>query len=385
MDKGRIVSIAAKMEDAKAKVISGSGLCISPGWIDLKANFCDPGFEFKEDIESGLDAARKGGFKTVVLTISTLPVIDSKGSFEYIRKRASGSDIRLMAAACLSEKMEGKQLSEMFDLHQAGAVAFSDDKNNVSTELMSRALEYSKNFGGLVMSFPFDQSLCQHGQINEGPMSVSLGLKGIPNISEELRVQRDIELLRYNGGRLHFTLISTAKSVDLIRKAKKEGLNVTCAVAAHQFSFLDEDMKSFDTHLKVLPPFRSKEDRKALIAGLKDGTINAICSDHSPEDIEHKVREFDQAEFGINGIETAFCSAFTSLEKFLSIEELIAALTSGPARVLGYDFSSIEEGQPADVTVFSTTENTTFHSLEMMSKSANNPFLGKTLRGKIIL
>ena len=376
--------MASKVVDAKAKVITGEGLCISPGWIDLKANFCDPGFEYKEDIESGMDAARRGGFKTVVLTTSTLPVIDSKSSIEYIRKRATGSDINLLAAACLSEKMEGKQLSEMYDLHQAGAVAFSDDKGNVSTELMSRAIEYAKNFGGLVMSFPFDRSLCQQGQINEGATSVSLGMKGIPNITEDLRIQRDIELLRYNGGRLHFTLISTAKSVDLIRKAKREGLNITCAVAAHQFSFLDEDLQSFDTHLKVLPPFRSKEDRKALLAGLKDGTIDAICSDHSPEDVEHKVREFEDAQFGINGIETAFCAAFTALEKSLSIEEIIAAFTSGPARVLGYVVGTLAEGQPADVTVFSTAESTTFQPSEMMSKSANNPFIGTALRGKIL-
>ena len=383
LDKGKIVSIAASIRDDKAKVIDAKGLHISPGWIDLRANFRDPGFEFKEDLQSGIAAARRGGFATVVLMPSTLPVADNKGSIEYTLARTQNSNVNILPAGCLSEKMEGKQLSEMYDMHKAGAVAFTDDKNSVSTELMSRSLEYSKNFDGLIMSFPYENGLSAHGQVNESPTSVALGMKGIPNVAEEIRLQRDIDLLRYSGGRLHVSLISSAKSVELIRKAKKEGLMISCAVAAHQLSFLDEDLMDFDTNLKVLPPFRSKDDRKALIAGIKDGTIDAICSDHSPEDVEHKLREFEDADFGISGIESAFCTAFTALEKQMSLEEILAKFTTGPAGVLRLAMGKVEDGNEGPFTIFSTEENTNFTEASWLSKSANNPFANKELRGRI--
>lgn len=379
----KIVSIAASIDEASAKTITAKGLCVSPGWIDLKANFCDPGFEYKENLQSGVEAAERGGFKTVVLMPSTFPVTDSRTGIENTISKTAKSEVQILQTGCLSEKMEGKQLSEMFDMFSAGALAFTDDKNNVSTELMSRALEYSKNFDGLIMSFPYDRGVSAQGQIHEGAASVSLGMKGIPHVSEELRIQRDIELLRYNGGRLHFMLISTAKSVELIRKAKKEGLSITCGIAAHQLSFLDEDLKTFDTNLKVLPPFRTREDKKAIINGLKDGTIDAICSDHTPEDVEHKVREFEDAAFGLAGIETAFCAAFTVLEKSLSLEEIIAKFTSGPAGILGQEKQTIAEGEDDDITIFSTEENTLFTRSSWKSKSMNNPFLEQELRGRV--
>lgn len=385
LEKDQITRIASGIDESKAKVIVGNGLIVTPGWIDLKANFCDPGIEYKEDLKSGLAAAHRGGFRTVVLMPSTSPVIDSKTTVEYIQRNAVHPDVKVLVAGSLSDKMEGKQLSEMFDMHSAGAIAFTDDKKNVGTELMSRALEYAKNFGGLIMSFPFEKALSPHGQMHEGAVSVSLGMKGIPNVSEEMRVQRDLELLRYHGGRLHFSLVSTSKSIELIRKAKKEGLNVTCAIAAHQLTFLDEDLKTFDSNYKVLPPFRTKEEKKALITGIKDGTIDAICSDHSPEDIEHKVREFEDAEFGISSIETAFCSAWTALSQHMEIADFIALLTSGPAKVLEIKSQSIEEGNTAAITVFSPTESTTFKKAEWNSRSYNSPFIGRTLQGKILL
>jgi dihydroorotase len=385
IQNGKITELASDIDESNVKTIASKGLCVSPGWIDLKANFCEPGFEFKENLRSGIDAATRGGFKSVVLMPSTLPVVDGKSGIEFVQMRTSKSAVRILQTGALSEKMEGKQLSEMFDMFSAGAIAFTDDKNNVSTELMSRALEYSKNFGGLVMSFPYDRGVSSHGQINEGNASVSLGMKGIPNVSEEMRIQRDIELLRYHGGRLHFNLISTSRSVDMIRKAKREGLNVTCAIAAHQLSFLDEDLKTFDTNLKVLPPFRTREDRKALIQGLKDNTIDAICSDHTPEDVEHKVREFEDASFGVSGIETAFCSAWSALEKSMSIDEVIAKFTAGPAMVLGETLGGISVGYDKGITVFSTDENTLFSKETWKSKSSNNPFITKELRGRVYL
>ncbi|MBX7052279.1 MAG: dihydroorotase [Flavobacteriales bacterium] len=384
LDKGIIAQIGTGLADPKAKLIEGNGLMVTAGWIDLKANFCDPGVEYKEDLTSGMAAASRGGFRKVVLMPSTWPVIDSKATVEYILRNATHPQVEVMVAGSLSDKMEGKQLSEMYDMHSAGAIAFTDDKKNVGTELMSRALEYAKNFGGLIMSFPYEKSLSPHGQMNEGAVSVSLGMKGIPHVSEEMRVQRDLELLRYHGGRLHFMLISTSKSVELIRKAKKEGLQVTCSIAAHQLSFLDEDLRTFDSNYKVLPPFRTKEERKALIAGIKDGTIDAICSDHTPEDIEHKVREFEDAEFGISSIETAFPSAWTALSPHMDIADVIPLFTSGPAKILGISQPSISEGNPASITAFTPTETTAFSKDTWKSKSYNSPFLGKTLNGKVM-
>lgn len=384
IENGKITSIAASISEPKAKEITTKGLTVSPGWIDLRANFCDPGFEFKEDIASGIQAAKRGGFTTVVLMPSTNPVIDSKSGVEYVLSKAKNNDVKILVAGSLSDKMEGKQMSEMYDMHQAGAIAFTDDKKSVGAELMMRALEYTLNFNGLVMSFPYEKGVSSHGQMNEGITSVSMGTTGIPNIAEEIRLQRDIELLRYTGGKLHVSLISTAKSVELIRKAKKEGLNITCAVAAHQLYFLDEDLKTFDTNLKVMPPFRSKEDRKALIAGLKDGTIDAICSDHTPQDVEHKVREFEDASFGISSIETTFFTAYSALEKHLSIEEIVAKFTTAPAKVLGIEQNEIKEGEQANLTLFSTEENTIVDSSKWKSKSKNSPLFGKELKGKVV-
>lgn len=380
----RILAIGADIDGGNAKIINGKGLCLSHGWIDMQARFCDPGAEYKEDLISGIQAAIRGGFSHVVLMPSNTPVSDNKGAIEYIISRSSGTQVKILPAGTLSENLGGKQLSEMFDMHSAGAVAFTDDKQPVSTELMTRALEYASNFGGLIISFPYDQGLHTGGLIHEGPTSVSLGLKGIPSLSEELRLQRDIELLRYTGGRLHVSLVSAARSIDLIRRAKKDKLNITCGIAAHQLSFTDSDLASFDSNLKVMPPFRGKEDRKAMIAGLRDGTIDVICSDHTPEDPEHKVREFEDASPGISGIESAFCAVFTSLTEHLETANIIDKLTTGPASVLGMTIPAIEEGTQLSLTVFSTDESTLFSKSSWKSKSVNSPFMEQTLRGKVL-
>ncbi len=384
IDKGIIVKVAASINDAKAEVISGKNICVSPGWIDLRANFRDPGDEHKEDLNSGMDAALAGGFRFVVTMPSTKPVIDNKSQIEYITSRNVHHLVEILPAGALSAKMEGKVLSEMYDMQQAGAVAFCDDKQPVSTEMMVRALEYAKNFQGLVMSFPYDGGVNPGGLINEGPSSVNTGMKGLSNTSEELRLMRDIELLRYTGGRLHVSLISTAQSVELIRKAKKDKLNITCAIAAHQLAFLDKDLETFDSNLKVLPPFRTNDDRKAIIKGIKDGTIDAICSDHQPEDHEHKVLEFEYANFGISSIQTAFSVALTQLQDQIDLSTIIDKFTTGPARVLGMGISSIEENYQAELTVFETETERTFGKKEWRSKSINSPFLNKTLKGNIV-
>jgi dihydroorotase len=380
---GVISEIAARIDAPKATVIKAKGLCVSPGWIDLRANFRDPGAEYKETFRSGAEAAKAGGFTRVVLMPSTSPVVDHKAGVEYIVSKNTQLPVYLYATGTLSAHHEGKQLSEMVDMSAAGAVAFTDDKSPVSTELMCRALEYSRNFNGLVMTFPLDPGINPGAMMHEGPTSTAMGLKGTPAIAEELRVYRDLELLKYSGGRLHISLISTAGSVEMIRKAKKSGLQVTCAVAAHQLAFTDEDMIGFDSNLKVMPPFRSAADRKALIAGLKDGTIDAICSDHSPEDHEHKVLEWEYANYGISSIQTTFHCALQSTAGKLEPAELIGKFTSGPARVLGVNTSIIHEGEPAEITVFSTEETTHFTRNNWKSLSFNSPFLGEEMKGRV--
>ncbi|MFZ4785844.1 MAG: dihydroorotase [Flavobacteriales bacterium] len=384
IEDGVIIKIAAKIDEKKAEIIDAKGLHISSGWIDLRAQFRDPGEEFKEDIFSGLDAAKEGGFKAVVVMPTTTPAVDTKTQVEYLLRKSESHVTSLLPTGTLSAAGEGKQLSEMYDMANAGAIGFTDDKSNVGTELMTRALEYSSNFDGLIMTFPHDPGVNPGGMINEGSTSVKMGLKGISSFAEEIRLSRDIELLRYCGGRMHVSLISTAGSVDLIRKAKRDGLHITAAVAAHQLMFTDEDVASFDSNLKVMPPFRSENDRKALIRGLKDGTIDAIVSDHSPEDHEHKVLEFEYANYGISSIQTCFATANAALEKHLTIEQIIEKFTAGPARVLGLELPVIEEGEDAFLTLFCPNETETFSKEKWRSKSINSPFLDKPLHGKVI-
>jgi len=383
IENQQIVKIGANITEPKAKVISEKNLSVSPGWVDLKAFLADPGFEHKETIESGLKAAEKGGFRYVVSTPLTSPVIDTKGQVEYILSQSKKSKVNLLPTGCLSKKGEGKQLADMYDMSKAGAVAFTDDKHNVGTELMVRALDYSRNFGGLIISFPYDPGVNPGAMIHEGLTSVQMGMKGLSAASEEIRLRRDIELLRYVGGKMHVSLISTAGSVALIRQAKKDGLNITCAIAAHQLSFTDEDMMGFDSALKVFPPFRTKEDQKAIIKGLKDGTIDAICSDHTPEEIEHKDLEFEYASNGISGIQTAFSVALTALSKELELSNIIEKFSTGPASVLGISYPIIEEGQEASLTIFDDKTERTFGKEEWESKSFNSPFFHKNLIGRV--
>lgn len=386
IDKGMIVKIGTSLPEEKAQVIKEKGLTLSSGFIDMQARFGEPGHEYKEDIASGIAAAKAGGYTRIALLPSTTPPVDNKAAVEYIIRRAELQHFIIHPIGTLSDRHEGKQLSEMFDMKNAGAIAFSDDKQQVSTELMARALEYAQTFDGLLISFPLDKGVNPGAQIHEGPTSTRMGMKGLSHASEEIRLSRDLDLLRYLGGRMHVSLISTAKSVDLIRKAKKEGLNVTCAIAAHQLTFLDEDMMGFDTHLKVLPPFRTKEDRKALIAGLKDGTIDAICSDHTPEDVEHKQLEFELANFGMNTLQHAFSIAYTALADTLDLETIVSKFTAAPRRILRIDQPVIDINQKAEITVFSA-EGTTVVRLgkEWKSKSSNMPFEGSAMKGQIVL
>lgn len=367
------------------KIFEGKGKYLSTGWFDMHVHFREPGFEYKEDLVSGCRAAAAGGFTGVLCMPSTLPPIQSKSEIELILNKTKSELTDVFPAGVLSVNREGKDIAEMYDMSRAGAVAFTDDKNPVQDSgLMLRALMYSKNFGGLIMSFAEDENISSHGQMNESEVNAQLGLKAIPTLAEELMVNRDLQLTEYAEAKIHFSTISSAKSVDLIREAKKNGLNITCDVAAHQLLLEDNLLTDFDTNYKVKPPLRTKNDIEALKQGLNDGTIDVICSDHSPEDVENKKKEFDQAAFGIIGLETAFAVANTAMRKNISLEKFIEKFTVNPRKLLSLSLPVIKEGEKANLTMFDPDIKWVFEERDIKSKSKNTPFVGSTLEGKPI-
>ncbi|MEM9023722.1 MAG: dihydroorotase [Bacteroidota bacterium] len=382
---GTIERIAPGIEAEKAETITSDHLMVSSGWFDLHVNFRDPGFEYKEDLTSGTQAAARGGFTGVACMPATHPVVDSKSGVDYIRNATRDALVDVHPIGALSKARNGKELSELYDMHQAGAIAFSDDKRTVhDTDLLKRALLYCRDFNGLVMHYPNDPHLSGEGKMNEGVMSTQLGLKGMPALAEEINVARDLALLEYTGGRLHFSTISTAGSVELIRQAKQRGLAVSAEVAAHNLVLNDEALDHFDTNYKVLPPLRTAADQEALKAGLLDGTIDAICSDHQPENEENKKRELDHASFGMTGLETAFAVVNMHLGDALSVPQLVNVLSWRPREILGLPVPAIAAGEPANLTVFDPTLGWTYATSSVRSKSYNSPFLNQQLTGKVL-
>lgn len=385
IENGNIKAIGQNIEaPTNAQIIEEEGLHVSPGLFDLHVNFKDPGHEWKEDIQSGLLAASKGGFTGVVSMPSTLPAVDTKAQVEYARKMGSGTAVDLHPAGSITKGLKGTVLTEMFDMSRSGAVAFTDDKNSIQhAGVMKLALLYTKNFGGIVMNQANDKSISTDGHMNEGVTSTILGLKGIPSLAEDLMVARDIKLAEYTEGRLHFSCVSTAKSVELIRAAKKQGLNITADVAIHNLVLDETACNGFDTRYKVNPALRTQKDIKALVKGLKDGTIDAICTDHTPEDIEHKKVEFDNAEFGMIGLQTAFSLA-CQLEKEIGLDGIIEKMAINPRKLLGIEAPEINIEKAANLCLFNPITEWTLEETDIISKSKNTPFIGKTLKGKII-
>jgi len=381
---GIIKKIAEKISEKGDHEIDGQKCHLVPGFFDLHVNFCEPGFEYKEDLVSGCKAAVAGGYTGVLQMPSTYPVIQSRSGIEQILNKTKSELVEVHVAGALSVDLEGKDLTEMFDMHQSGTNCFTDNKSAVQDAgLMMRALLYSKNFDGLIMSFPNDQSLSAKGQMNESTVSTQLGLKGIPSIAEELMVARDLMLCAYAESRIHFSTISTAGSVDLIRKAKAQGLRVTCDVAAHHLLLDDSSLEEFDTRFKMRPPLRTASDITALKEGLKDGTIDAICSDHEPEDIESKQKEFDLAAFGAEGIETAFAVAYTALKDVMEFGQIVEKFSGSPRSIISLPIIKNAEGEKANFTLINLEEEWVVNEKDIRSKSKNNPFIGKKLLGKI--
>ncbi|WP_339646867.1 dihydroorotase [uncultured Salegentibacter sp.] len=380
IENGIIIKIGNDISTKADKVISEENLHVSRGWFDSSVSFGEPGFEERETIANGLDTAAKSGFTSIALNPNTFPVLDNNGAITSVKSKAAHHPVKMFPTGALTIKSEGVDLAELYDMKQGGAIAFGDYKRAVKNpNLLKIALQYAQNFEGLVQSFPQEDRIAGKGMVNEEQSSTSLGLKGIPNLAEELQITRDLYLLEYTGGKLHIPTISTKKSVSLIKEAKKKGLDVSCSVAIHNLIFTDELLQDFDTNAKVLPPLRTKEDIKALIKGLKDGTIDMITSDHTPIDTEHKKVEFDNALYGSIGLE----SAFGALSTIFSTEEVIEMLSKGKQR-FGLEDIEIKEGNPADLSLFIPNEKYEFTEAHIFSTSTNSIFKGHQIKGKAL-
>ncbi len=384
VESGIIKAIKKNIKPGGIKtVIEQDDLHVSPGWFDMQAHFCDPGYEYKEDIRSGMEAAAHGGFTGVALSPATHPPVYSKSQVEYILGKADGNLVDVFPVGALSHKMEGKELSEMYDMKLSGAVAFSDDTNSVmDSGLMYRALLYSKSFGGLIMSRCNDRHVSSGTFVNEGSAGVMMGMKGEPSIAEEIMVVRDLFLADNTASRLHIHSISTAGSAELVRNARKRGLPVTASVNAFNLALDETALLGFDSFYKVNPPLRSKDDIKALRNALRDGVIDVICSDHRPEDEENKKLEFDLAAPGITGIQTLY--PLVNMYSGLSTSQIIEKIALAPRRILGLPLPEIEEGKKANLTVFSPGAEWVLEESRLKSRSKNTPWLGKELKGKAI-
>jgi len=379
IENGEISKIAASIQSSeKVKEISLKNLHISQGWFDSSVSFGEPGFEERETIENGLKTAALSGFTSIAVNANSFPVTDSKGHIQFLKSKAEGNAVSLYPIGALTVGSKGIDLAELYDMQNEGAVSFYDYKNPIANaNLLKIALQYAQNFDGLVQSFPFEKSVARNGMVNEEMNSTRLGLKGIPALSEELQIIRDLYILEYTGGKLHIPTISTKKSVELIKDAKKKGLNVSCSVAIFNLVLTDAVLEDFDSNYKLLPPLRTKDNNKALLKGLKDGTIDGVTSDHNPIDVENKKTEFDHASFGSIGLE----GLFGALNAVLGFEESVKALT-GLKEVFKITSEKIEEGNRAELTLFNPDGMWKLSENDIISTSKNAALLGRELKGK---
>ncbi|WP_420399478.1 dihydroorotase [Flagellimonas sp.] len=379
--KGVIEKIAASIPSVtNIKEFTAKNLHVSLGWFDSSVSFGEPGYEERETISNGLKVAAASGFTDILLNPNTKPVPDTSSDIVFLKERGNGSATNLYPIGSLTANAEGRDLAELFDMKNAGAIAFYDFKKQLSNpNLLKIALLYAQNFDGLVMSFPQDGQIKGKGIVHEGEISTTLGLKGIPALAEELQISRDLFILEYTGGKLHIPTISTANSVKLIANAKRRGMDVSCSVAVHNLAFTDDSLTEFDTNFKVSPPLREKSDCKALIKGIKDGVIDFVTSDHLPLDIEEKRVEFDNAAYGTIGLETAF----GTLNPIFKLEETISILTQGRER-FGLQSPKLKEGENACLTLFDPDMEWEFKEDLSQSTSKNSMFLGTRLRGKAL-
>ncbi|WP_281226275.1 dihydroorotase [Flavobacterium aquiphilum] len=362
-----------------AEEIKLDNLHLSQGWFDSSVSLGEPGFEDRETIANGLKVAAKSGFTGIALQPNSFPIIDNQAQVNFVKNKANGFATQLFPIGALTKGSEGKDMAELYDMKNSGAVAFGDyTKSLDNANLLKIALQYVQDFDGLVIAFAQDEKIKGNGVANEGIVSTRLGLKGIPDLAEELQIVRNLFLLEYTSGKMHIPTVSSAKSVQLIKEAKAKGLNVTCSVSVHHLVLTDEKLEGFDTRYKVTPPLKTESDRQALINGVLDGTIDIITSDHNPIDIEHKKMEFDLAKNGTIGLESAFGALMTALP----LETIIEKFTDGKT-IFDIPKHGISEGEIADITLFNPDGNSVFTKENILSKSKNSAFLGTALKGKV--
>ena len=389
IDKGRIVEIGQGLAVSGGEVLDLTGKVVCPGFLDMHVHLREPGQEWKETVETGTRAAAAGGFTGVACMPNTVPVNDSRSVTELIvaQARLRGA-VAVHPVGCVSKGQAGKELAEMGDMVDAGAVAFSDDGKPVATaQMMRRALEYSKIFGVPIIDHCEEPTLVDGGVVHEGRVSLRMGLKGWPGVAEDVMVMRDILLAEYTGGHVHIAHMSTGRSALFVREGKKRGIKVTCEVTPHHLFLTHEAVDGYDTNAKMNPPLRPQEDREALLRALAEGTVDAIATDHAPHHADEKCVEFSMAPFGVVGLETAVSLCLDGLvhRGLLSLPRLVALFTTGPAGVLHLDKGTLAVGKDADVTVLDLERSVTVEPSAFKSKSHNTPFKGLTMRGAPIL
>jgi len=378
VENGIIKNIGANLETDGFDIIELDNLHISNGWFDSSVSLGEPGYEDRETLANGLNVAAKSGFTDIALQPNSTPIADKQADIAFLISKALNAATSLHPIGALTKNSEGKDIAELYDMKNSGAVAFGDyNKSLADAAILKIALQYVEDFDGLVIAYAQDDKIKGKGVVHEGEVSTRLGLKGIPTLAEELQIVRNLYLLEYTGGKLHIPTISTAKSVQLIKEAKAKGLNVTCSVAIHHLIFTDEILTDFDSRYKVAPPLRPDTERKALIEGVLDGAIDVITSDHNPIDIENKKLEFDLAKDGTVGFE----SAFGALQTVLPLEVIIEKFTAGKA-IFGLSETSITEGAPASFSLFNPEGEWVFTKQDILSKSKNSAFLNAKMKGR---
>ena len=382
IENGIISEIASELKNNKCQVIETNGLHVSGGWMDCFANFCDPGHEYKETLETGARAAAAGGFTQVMLIPNTQPVVHNKSQVEYITQKSRHLPVNILPIGSVTKNCEGKELAEMYDMYTSGAIAFSDGLSPIqSSGMLQKALQYLLAIDTTIIQVPDDKSIGTGGLMNEGIVSTRLGLQGKPAIAEEILIARDIQLAKYTGSKIHFTGVTTKKSLELIEAAKKEKINISCSVTPYHLFFCDEDLLGYDTNLKVNPPLRTKEDRDALKEGIKNGVVDFIASHHQPQDWDHKVCEFEYARDGMESLESVFGAARIC---GITAEHFVKMQTENIRTIFNLPLSNIDKNELANLTLFNTDEEYTFEEKNIYSKCRNNAFIGKTLKGKVI-
>lgn len=385
IENGRIKQIAQTVVAPADQVIDQPNIHLSPGWFDLFAHFCDPGFEYKETLETGIEAAAAGGFTEVMVLPNTQPVVSGKSQVEYIVQKSRYAAVSIHPSGAVTKKTEGKELAEMYDMQSAGAIAFTDGIHPVqSAGLLLKALQYVKAFKGTIIQIPDDHTIGTYGLMNEGIISTRLGLPGKPILAEEIQVARDIKLTRYAESKLHLTGITSPKSIDYINRAKQSGAALSCSVTPAHLYFCDEDLQTYDTNLKLYPPLRTAKEREALKSAVLNGSVDCITTHHEPHEYDSKICEFEYAKAGMIGLETCYGVMGAVFGEQLPVERWVELISINPRKVLGLNVPTVREGEPANVTIFDPQATYTFTEDAIRSKSKNSAFTGRELKGKVI-